>query len=128
MLFRSHGTLILAGPGVERARASELEDRGARVIELGCGGDGGLDLRAVVTALFGAGIGSLMVEGGASVIASFLAAHLVDELVITIAPRLLGGHNPFTRTSSGLPCLLKEPRTETRGIDTIISGLPSWDS
>ncbi len=123
-----HGTLILTGPGVEKARVSELENRGARILELGRGGDGGLDLRTVLATLFESGIRSLMVEGGASVIASFLAAHLVDDLVITIAPLLLGGFNPFTRTSPGLPCLIKAPRIQTRGIDTIVSGLPSWDS
>lgn len=33
---------------------------------------------------------SLMVEGGASVISAFLSSHLVDLVIITIAPTLVG--------------------------------------
>jgi riboflavin biosynthesis pyrimidine reductase len=39
------------------------------------------------------GINSLMVEGGAAIISSFLSAHLVDRLILTIAPMLIGGLN-----------------------------------
>lgn len=38
------------------------------------------------------GIRSLMVEGGAAVITAFLQARMVDALVLTVAPRLLGGY------------------------------------
>jgi riboflavin biosynthesis pyrimidine reductase len=42
--------------------------------------------------LYDRGIRSLMVEGGANVITAFLQARLVDALVLTIAPKLLGGY------------------------------------
>ncbi|MGK0238513.1 MAG: diaminohydroxyphosphoribosylaminopyrimidine deaminase [Candidatus Pelagisphaera sp.] len=38
------------------------------------------------------GIKSLMVEGGATVITAFLKARLADALVLTVAPRLVGGY------------------------------------
>ena len=38
------------------------------------------------------GIRSLMVEGGAAVITSFLKAGLVDALVLTLSPKLVGGY------------------------------------
>lgn len=38
------------------------------------------------------GIKSLMVEGGATVITAFIQAHLVDALVLTVAPKLVGGY------------------------------------
>lgn len=38
------------------------------------------------------GIDSLMVEGGARVITEFLKAGLVDAIIITIAPKILGGY------------------------------------
>ena len=38
------------------------------------------------------GIRSLMVEGGAAVITSFLKAELVDALVLTLSPKLVGGY------------------------------------
>jgi riboflavin biosynthesis pyrimidine reductase len=39
------------------------------------------------------GIRSLMVEGGASVITDFLASRLVDQMIVTIAPCVVGGLN-----------------------------------
>jgi len=38
------------------------------------------------------GIKSLMVEGGAKVITAFLKARLADALILTVAPRLVGGY------------------------------------
>ncbi|MDO8910057.1 MAG: RibD family protein [Pseudohongiella sp.] len=38
------------------------------------------------------GIHSLMVEGGANVITGFLKQKLVDAMVLTVAPRLVGGY------------------------------------
>ena len=38
------------------------------------------------------GIRSLMVEGGAKVITEFLKAGLADAIILTIAPRLIGGY------------------------------------
>lgn len=38
------------------------------------------------------GIDTLMVEGGATVITAFLKARLADALVVTVAPRLVGGY------------------------------------
>jgi 3,4-dihydroxy 2-butanone 4-phosphate synthase/GTP cyclohydrolase II len=36
-------------------------------------------------------INSVMVEGGAQVITSFVNARLVDQFVVTISPRFVGG-------------------------------------
>ncbi len=38
------------------------------------------------------GISTLMVEGGATIITAFLKARLADAVVMTIAPRLIGGY------------------------------------
>lgn len=39
------------------------------------------------------GIRSLMVEGGATVITAFLRARLVDAMIVTIAPKVVGGYS-----------------------------------
>ena len=41
--------------------------------------------------LYELGFRSLMVEGGAGVITDFVACHLVDRMIITIAPQFVGG-------------------------------------
>lgn len=49
-------------------------------------------LQQALHALWQRGIHSLMVEGGANVITAFLKHKLVDALIITVAPRLVGGY------------------------------------
>lgn len=48
------------------------------------------DLDVLLADLAGRGIGRLMVEGGSSVLAQFLAADLADELQLAIAPLFVG--------------------------------------
>lgn len=71
------------------------------------------------------GIGSLMVEGGATVITAFLKARMVDVLVLTIAPRLLGGYRAVddlaATTNADLPTI--DPLyTQQIGQDLIMWG------
>lgn len=49
------------------------------------------DLTTVLSDLFGRGIRHLFVEGGPTVASAFIAAGLADELVVYLAPLLLGG-------------------------------------
>lgn len=49
-------------------------------------------LQEAMLRLYQRGIKSLMVEGGGEVITAFLKAHLADALVLTVAPRLVGGY------------------------------------
>jgi len=58
--------------------------------EVGAGPDGRVDLHAVLTALFGRGIRSVLLEGGPTLAGAFLAAGLVDQVVGYVAPMLLG--------------------------------------
>ncbi|MCO5118931.1 MAG: RibD family protein [Burkholderiaceae bacterium] len=70
---------------------NRLEAMGASVRVLPQDESGRVDLAAALQCLADMGIRSLMVEGGASVIGSFLRARLVDYCVITVVPRLIGG-------------------------------------
>jgi riboflavin biosynthesis pyrimidine reductase len=45
------------------------------------------------------GVKSVLYEGGPTLFASFLAAHLVDELFLTFAPQLIGQSSQNTRLS-----------------------------
>jgi diaminohydroxyphosphoribosylaminopyrimidine deaminase / 5-amino-6-(5-phosphoribosylamino)uracil reductase len=51
---------------------------------------GGLDLHAVVKRLANRAVNELLVECGATLAAAFMTAQLVDELVLYVAPKLLG--------------------------------------
>jgi riboflavin-specific deaminase-like protein len=85
------------------ATRQRLESSGAQVLVVPLNTDGLLDLGAMLTQLGDKGITSLMVEGGARVITSFLKYHLADWMVITLTPRLIGGLNVIDPSLWGLP-------------------------
>lgn len=75
---------------------------------------GRLSIRSILSTLRKAGIKSLMVEGGASVIASFIEAAssesdstTVDKIIITIAPTLVGADGVgYSSELSGKVCVM----------------------
>ncbi len=74
------------------------------------------------------GIKSIMVEGGSQVITSFIEARLVDQMIITIAPRLVGGL-PILNGSllpNGSSLHLNPVSYQSCGQDIILWGRPQW--
>lgn len=71
--------------------AEELAAAGVRVLELPEGPEGGVDVGSLVDRLGREGVGSLLVEGGGRVAASFLQAGRVERMHLLYAPVLLGG-------------------------------------
>lgn len=71
-------------------RASVLHAAGARLLALPAVADGRADLRLLLQILGQAGCNEVLVEAGAGVAGGFLAAGLVDELLLYQAPTLLG--------------------------------------
>ena len=70
--------------------ASALEDRGITVLRAESTTEGRVDLLTALQELASVNVVSLMVEGGAELAGSFLAARLADQLHAFIAPSLLG--------------------------------------
>ena len=64
-------------------------------------GDAHVDLPSALEALAARGLRHVLCEGGPSLVASALAAGVVDEVAITLAPTLVGGDG--TRITSGAP-------------------------
>ncbi len=83
-------TWIFCGEAASRARQAVLEKNGARVFRVVKTRQGHIDLHAMLTVLAQKNILSLLVEGGATVLGSFLAARLVDEVYLFIAPFFIG--------------------------------------
>ncbi len=107
-------------------KTAALQDAGATVIRLPATANGQVSLPALLACLDKHGIRSLMVEGGANIITSFLAEQLVDRLVITVAPLLVGGLNAVGNLNGhGLP-QLKNTQSQWLGKDMIFSGDVSW--
>jgi diaminohydroxyphosphoribosylaminopyrimidine deaminase / 5-amino-6-(5-phosphoribosylamino)uracil reductase len=70
--------------------------------EVGAGPDGRVDLNALLAALFGRGIRSVLLEGGPTLAGAFLQAGLVDKVIGYVAPKLLGsGRNALVDAGVG---------------------------
>jgi 3,4-dihydroxy 2-butanone 4-phosphate synthase/GTP cyclohydrolase II len=82
---------FLAGSPVAAARRAPLVAAGAQVLDTVRTPEDLIDLPAALSLLAGRGLRSLMVEGGSRVLHSFLAARLVDWVVITLAPTFAAG-------------------------------------
>lgn len=83
-------TLVLTTPAADPARRRELAARGVQVQAVAADAAGRVDLAAALQALYGCGIRSLLVEGGAAVTTSLLRAGLFDQLTVFVAPLLIG--------------------------------------
>lgn len=125
-----HARVLRGAPWVatcapaEHAAAVALRNAGADLLHLPATADGRVHLPSLLVALQTRGIRSLMVEGGARIITAFLNAQLVDRLVLTVAPRLVGGVRAPEELERALP--LRDVRYEQLGDDLIVSGVLAW--
>jgi diaminohydroxyphosphoribosylaminopyrimidine deaminase/5-amino-6-(5-phosphoribosylamino)uracil reductase len=92
--FFDHGGALVFG--AQDASGSEVDAalrgyaaRGTPVVRLPRAGRG-LDLRAALDHLTGLQVNELLVESGPRLAGAFLESGLVDELILYVAPRLLG--------------------------------------
>jgi len=109
-------------------RVGAVESRGGEVIRCGHDRRGMVDLPHLLHQLGKRGIRSIMVEGGSQVITSFIEARLVDQMIITIAPRLVGGLPVLDRPAVGNGSLLhfNPVSYQSCGPDIILWAQPQW--
>jgi diaminohydroxyphosphoribosylaminopyrimidine deaminase/5-amino-6-(5-phosphoribosylamino)uracil reductase len=117
---RGPRTIIACGPRAPLAREKALVARGAEIWRIGSPG-GRVDVVELARRLADAQICSVLVEGGGEVHADLLAHHLADELVIYIAPKLVGGPARSWVGGAGLAALAAAHRfvfdTAVRDLD-----------
>jgi GTP cyclohydrolase II len=119
-------TLVVTTERSSPIRRAALQSRhvGVRVVNPG---PDGVDLGSALRLLRDIGVESLLVEGGARLITSMLAAGAVDRLVVGMAPRILGagteavGDLGVTRVRDGLR--LDNRATHLAGDDLLLA----WD-
>ena len=90
--------------------------------------EGKIDLHALMKILAARQINSIMVEGGARVITSFVNCRLVDQFIVTVSPRFVGGLPVIDSDGRKFePCLkLAEVSYRHAGDDLIIWARPKW--
>lgn len=90
--LRTRFDAVMIGAGTMRAeRYGEI---GRRLVVVESGQQGRVDLPALLRSLHKEGVRALLSEGGPTLYGSLQAAGLVDELFLTIAPKLVGGEAP----------------------------------
>lgn len=90
MLSAPGDTLILTA-SLNNQRIQELEAAGAELMDPG-ERDGLVDLRGVLRALARLEINELLVEAGPKLSGALIEERLFDELILYVAPKLLGEH------------------------------------
>jgi GTP cyclohydrolase II len=119
---------VVSGHNNAHERIDTLAQAGVTVLPCQLGEDGKIDLKRLMPLLADRDVNSLMVEGGARVITSFIRARLVDQFIITIAPTLIGGlpviDGPGIHPSTQLK--LNQVHYEHLGEDLILWAKPEW--
>jgi diaminohydroxyphosphoribosylaminopyrimidine deaminase/5-amino-6-(5-phosphoribosylamino)uracil reductase len=111
-----------------RGRQARLENLGARVLRFS---GKRVPLRRLLSRLAGLGIISVMVEGGAAVLGSFLDAGLVDRAYWFIAPKIMGSQEALSAIGgrgASLPSgawNLQHLRVEPAGRAVLLTGFVS---
>jgi riboflavin-specific deaminase-like protein len=133
VLIKSHTPWIATTDQADSQRVSEFEANGIRMLTLPADYAGQVSLADLMVGLDQEGIDTLMVEGGAQVITSFLTQRLVDLFVLTISPLLLGGlrviDSQLTENngSSKIDSIrIKDMEVGALGTDLIVWGHPQW--
>jgi len=122
---------IMTTEDVDHQRKKLLEGKGVRVLCMKPDRYGLVDLHETLKQLAADGINSLIVEGGARVITSFIFERLVDQLVIFITPTIVGGLHAVEHIL--LPDMAKKtdinkyfPTVHMRGYEKIGNDLVIW--
>ena len=109
---------VMTSETSEAAAAARLGAAGAQVIRVHATADG-LDLPAVLHSLSERGITRLMVEGGARVASSFVAAGLVDEIWLLRGPASIGADGVPALDAMPLSAITQSPNYRVRASETL---------
>lgn len=119
---------IVNGKGNSQEKIDALKGAGATVFSCATTADRKIDLKALMHLLAEKQVNSIMVEGGAEVITSFVIEQLVDRFVITISPKLVGGMSVIDKRGLGHASYLKldDVAYQYSGEDLIMWARPVW--
>jgi len=83
-------TYVVVSPNAPQERVQKLYELGVKVFEIEEVG-GSLNLIKLGRKLAETGINKVLLEGGGAVLASAFETHLVDEVMVFIVPKIIGG-------------------------------------
>jgi diaminohydroxyphosphoribosylaminopyrimidine deaminase/5-amino-6-(5-phosphoribosylamino)uracil reductase len=104
---------VVAGSAATPPLAQALQARGVEILPAKGSHDGRLDLADVLKSLAARGITRLMLEGGPTLAAAFVAADLVDEANLFLSSKLLGPDGVDALEGLPLSALTQSPRLQS---------------
>jgi 3,4-dihydroxy 2-butanone 4-phosphate synthase/GTP cyclohydrolase II len=129
MTQSDHSPWIIKSQYNHSDRIEVLKNAGATPLPCATGRDGKIDLRALMAILDEKQVNSIMVEGGAKVITSFVHSELIDQFIITVSPRLVGGLPVIDSSELNLNSnlMLGHVSYQRLGNDLILWTRPEWN-
>jgi|MDSW01.2.fsa_nt_gb GTP cyclohydrolase II len=127
-LFSSHPEPWIATTGhAPKDKIRAFEDRGVCVIEIEALPNGWVNPASLQTVLQDRGVKTLMVEGGAHILTSFLQHRLADYLIATVSMQLIGGLHSLLGLPAGYAAPKLSPwHSASLGADLLIGGNLQW--
>jgi len=126
----SQAPWIFTSETADSEREKNLQAFGATIFRVPSASDAKIDVVAVLKKLGDLGITTLMVEGGAQIITSFLITRSVNQVVVTISPILVGGTravDALARFNPNQFPRLVNVSYEKMGNDLVVRADPEWD-
>lgn len=123
-------TILLTTTKADEVKANVLQERGVQVVVCGDGPE--VNLPLAMKKLGELGISSILVEGGGRLNGAVLQNALADEIVLFLAPKLIGGLNaPGSFMFEGYELMrdaitLQDLRVEQIGDNICVSGKPVY--
>ncbi len=121
-VFADSNAVVFTTSNAAREKKRVLESKGVRVLV--AEKNGRVDARQALKRLGEMRIASVMVEGGSRVATAFLNQHLVDKVVIAVAPALVGSGVRVVGEELGEVVNLSKVRMTVVSDNVIFSGYP----
>lgn len=123
------GAIAVTTMRSEPAWRAALADRGVDVVTVAPAPGGGVDLAAALKSCAEREVQAILTEGGPTLAGSLVREHLVDRLVLHMAPALVGGDGLASLAGPGAPSLadrwnLRLDSVERLGDDLVIIARP----
>lgn len=128
-LFQEPGNILIVGSHIPDDRVEALQSAGAEVVQAHSE-HGEVDLGYLINILGKRKIATLIVEGGSTILGSFIDNNLIDKVVAFIAPLIVGGTMATVPIGGlGSPTIaesihLRDVETSRVGEDLMLVGYP----
>lgn len=103
-------TWLLTTGEVDQDKASRLQKRGIQIIPCRSAANGRVEMKSAMDEIAKRDIASILVEGGGTVHAALLGEGLWDEMIIAVAPMLIGADGRPSMGELSLQSLSEAPR------------------